>query len=356
MTKRGGPGRALVVGRFLPPGAGHHRIIDLALASGWSVDVVVLGQEGERPGAGVRTKWLTDIHPDVAIHTVTGDETSAGDGAWGDQLRRLGSWDSVIAGPGDPTAVSVGAALGIEVHVTEIAAGLAPPTPTASSALDDLAAHWSELHPVVRAGLTRRIVVLGAESTGTTTLAMDLAAALDVPWVPEQLRHHAEVRAEKAGSIWDVRWTAADFDQIAEDQDELERAIVTTWVADAERSRPGAVGPVVVCDTDALATAVWARRYLGAPAPRFARRAADRPPARYVMTTPDGVAFHQDGLRDGEHLRESMTAWFRTALRAQDVPWIEVTGDRPERLALARRIVAELADEPVIHSGGSHDR
>lgn len=192
----------------------------------------------------------------------------------------------------------------------------------------------------------RRIVVVGAESTGTTTLARDLAARLSVPWVPEYLRRHAEERAAEAGSIWDVVWSPADFDQVAEEQDRLDREVISAWLSDPDGCRPTPTGPLVICDTDALATAMWSRRYLGAPAPRFLQRAAARPPALYLLTSPEGVDFHQDGLRDGEHLRGEMTEWFRTALREQEVPWVEVTGDPSTRVELALRAIEELV-EPV---------
>ena len=42
----------------------------------------------------------------------------------------------------------------------------------------DLPAHWMQLPAPVRAGLAMRVTVVGAESTGTTTLARDLCAAL----------------------------------------------------------------------------------------------------------------------------------------------------------------------------------
>ena len=154
-----------------------------------------------------------------------------------------------------------------------------PPGPDAS---------WSELDPTVRAGLVRRIVVVGAESTGTTTLARELADRLSVPWVPEFLRQYAEERAEAAGTIWDVIWTSADFDRVAEGQDRLERDAISDWVSDPDRSRPTARGSLVICDTDALATSLWKRRYLGSPAPRFLEQAAARPPALYLLTSPEG--------------------------------------------------------------------
>lgn len=209
-------------------------------------------------------------------------------------------------------------------------------------------ASWSDLDPVERAGFVRRVVIVGAESTGTTTLAGDLAGRLSVPWVPEFLRDYCEVRADEAGTIWDVVWTSADFDAVADGQDRIEAEVISAWVSDPDRSRPTEGGPLVICDTDALATALWARRYLGAPAPRFLERAAARPPALYLLTSPEGVDFHQDGLRDGEHIRGEMTGWFRDTLREQAVPWVELTGDPATRVGLALGAIDRVLDEPIV--------
>jgi nicotinamide riboside kinase len=193
-------------------------------------------------------------------------------------------------------------------------------------------------------GPSRRIVVLGAESTGSTTLAEDLAHELDAPLVPEFLRQYARERAAEAGSIWAVTWTSADFDRVADGQDALEADVVAAWGADIDRSQPTATASVIICDTDALATALWHRRYVGASAPRFVRRAASRPPDLYLLTSPEGVDFVQDGLRDGEHLRLEMTGWFRETLAGRSVPWLEVAGDRSTRLRVALEAVEQVTD------------
>jgi nicotinamide riboside kinase len=164
----------------------------------------------------------------------------------------------------------------------------------------------------------RRIVVLGSESTGSTTLAQDLAERLGVPWVPEFLREYADRKAAEAGSIWDIRWSPEDFDAVADGQIALE--------AEAMAAASG----LVVCDNDVLAVAVWHLRYLDVPAPHLLARVT--PPDLYVLTTPDGVPFVQDGLRDGEHVRGPMTEWFRAALADQPAPWIEAVADRRARV------------------------
>jgi HTH-type transcriptional repressor of NAD biosynthesis genes len=167
-----------------------------------------------------------------------------------------------------------------------------------------------------------RIVIVGSESTGSTTLAGDLARRLGVACVAEYLREYAGQKAVEAGSIWTVEWTTADLDAVADGQAALE---VEALAGAAQRGEG-----IVVCDNNVLAVAVWHLRYLGVEAPKLAARAV--PPRLYVLTTPDGVPFIQDGLRDGEHVRGPMTDWFRSALADQPAPWIEAVSDRWARV------------------------
>ena len=180
----------------------------------------------------------------------------------------------------------------------------------------------------------RRVVLVGAESTGTTTLTRQLAEHLGAPCTHEVLRDVCERKAaENGGSFFDVVWTSADFDEVADGQAALEAAALDAWhPADAEGRPLQDLAPLLICDTDHLATAVWHHRYVGGFPRHLLERAAADPPLLYVLTSPEGVDFEQDGWRDGEHLRDDVHGWFQTLLREQDVPWIEVVGSPAERL------------------------
>jgi nicotinamide riboside kinase len=180
----------------------------------------------------------------------------------------------------------------------------------------------------------RRVVLLGAESTGTTTLTGQLAAHLGAPWTYEFLRDVCARKAEEnGGSFFDVAWRTEDFDVVADGQDALEAAALQAWDPTQADGRPlHELAPLLVCDTDNLATAAWHNRYVGGFPSRFLERAAANPPLLYVLTSPEGVAFEQDGWRDGEHVRADMHGWFRTLLDGQPVPWLEVVGSPAERL------------------------
>ena len=187
------------------------------------------------------------------------------------------------------------------------------------------------LAPVVRALYVRRVCVVGAESTGTTTLARDLAGHYGCEWVPEYGRAYCEQRLARAATI---EWSTDDFVHIAVRQQADEDAA----------ARRG--GRLLICDTDALATSIWHERYLGTTSAETMRLADARSYALYILTG-DDIPFVQDGTRDGEHIRGWMTDRFRQALSARSEPWIEVRGSRAERLATARAAVDALLDDPL---------
>lgn len=180
--------------------------------------------------------------------------------------------------------------------------------------------------------MTTRVVVVGAESTGTTTVAEQLArhyAARGGEWaatqcVPEYGREYTEIKwaANPDVDITELQWNSHDFDVIGPEQTRLEEAA----------ARRGS--PVLICDTDAFATAIWKRRYLddasGGPW-------TDVPPrAVYLLTDHDGVPWHDDGMREGDlAVRSAMTGWFSEALTAAGKSWVLLTGTLDERIDLA---------------------
>ena len=95
-----------------------------------------------------------------------------------------------------------------------------------------------------------------------------------------------------------------------------------------------------ICDTDALATAVWHERYLGQRSVDVERLSGGRRYAHTFVTDVD-IPFAQDGLRDGESIRTSMHDLFITRLREAGRPFTVVRGSLEERVEAA---VASIDD------------
>ncbi|MFJ5233610.1 AAA family ATPase [Kitasatospora sp. NPDC088391] len=340
---------ALVIGKFYPPHAGHHFLIRSAADAARQVTVVVMAADSEHIPLADRLGWLRESWRDDPHVRVVGTVDNIPVDYEDPDI-----WDGHVAlmraalRPGEQVdAVFSSEDYGVELArrfdaapvVLDLGRATFPVSGTAVRA--DPAAHWADLEPAVRAGLARRVVVVGAESTGTTTLSRDLAAALRARggphaltgWVAEYGRELtaaklavARARAVRAGA------PAPTVDRL--DWDEADFALVRRRQAEAEERAARAGGPLLVCDTDLLATAVWEERYLGRTGPATWAAARAQPPrALYVLTTEDGVPFEDDGLRDGEHLRTWMTGRFREVLAAHGAPWTEVRGGRAERVA-----------------------
>jgi nicotinamide riboside kinase len=101
---------------------------------------------------------------------------------------------------------------------------------------------------------------------------------------------------------------------------------------------------VLICDTNAFATVLWHRRYIGdhnAAVEEIARHGK----CDLYLLTGDEIPFVQDGLRDGEHIRQEMHRWFEDALAAQSVPWKVLRGSHAKRLQEAIRATASLFEK-----------
>jgi HTH-type transcriptional repressor of NAD biosynthesis genes len=353
----------LVIGKFYPPHLGHEYLIRTAARHCRSVTVGVLGSSVESISIARRVAWLREMFAGDRHVRIVGELDDVpvdynSPAAWAAHVaimrqavqaadREYGSAPAVDAvftseHYGGELARHFGGA-----HVClDNARTLYPVSGTAARA--GPVSQWDLLPTPVRAGMALRVVVLGAESTGTTTLARDLAGALrrrGGAWartarVAEYGREHslnllALARAHKPGATAaDIAWQSADFTVIAAEQCRLED----------EAARHG--GPVLVCDTDAFATRIWHERYMGRPSDEVASLAAAMPArALYLLTGDVGVPFEDDGLRDGEHLRGWMTERFRAMLREQRAPWLEVEGSPDARCLSALAAVDALLEK-----------
>ncbi|ASW55424.1 AAA family ATPase [Plantactinospora sp. KBS50] len=341
----------LVIGKFYPPTLGHHHLIRTAAARADRVTVVCMASAVESIPLADRVDWLRAEHAADPAVTVVGVRCDAPvdltDGTvWAAQVA------SMRAAVGTATDLPVDAVFTGEAYGRELADRLradhvpvdpgrtsVPVSGTAVRA--DLAGGWDLLAPATRAGLATRVVLVGAESTGTTTISRLLAdhyrdlggVWARTGWVGEYGREYTELkwardrRDQPDLALDDLRWGPEDFDAVATGQIRREEAA----------ARAGS--PLLVCDTDAFATAVWERRYLGPRARAgqpWAAGAARR--AVYLVTDHDGVAWVDDGLREGDQqVRAAMTGWFTDALTRAGASWVLLTGDVGQRLALAVR-------------------
>ena len=309
--------RGLVIGKFHPPHRGHRHLIRVALAGADDVTVIVCERADQQFPGALRAAWLREMAPQARVIVVE-DALPADDSrAWAAYTREVLGYapDLVFTSEayGDAYARFLGAR-----HVLVDLERRAVPVSATMIRRDPLA-HWDRLDPCVRAHFARRVCVLGAESSGTTTLARALAAHYRTAWVPEFGREYFEAKQHLPGPM---HWEQGEFAYIAARQNRLEDALARR----CDR--------LLVCDTDSFATRIWQGRYQGFVSPEVVRAAAGRRMDLYLLTD-CGIPFTQDGTRDGEHLRERMQRRFEGELRATGRSFILMAGTPEERLARA---------------------
>jgi NadR type nicotinamide-nucleotide adenylyltransferase len=344
----------LVIGKFYPPHAGHRHLIASAAEQSGHLSVIVLGNRFESLGVQDRADWIAAEfagHPHVGVIAQQDDspEDYDSDEIWKahSELMRLALKNSGVTNidavfTSEAYGYQLADAFGAEHVLVDAGRGTYPVSGTLCR--DDLAAAWPNIIEPARQGMATRIIIVGAESTGTTTLTKALTDhyAERFPLigdVPEYGRLHtydklaAVRRTDLSAGVEDLVWETADFSLIARRQNELENAAASMC-------------PLVIADTDALATVLWERRYAGEGSYGAAAAAADLPRRDvYLVTDHVGVEFEDDGFRDGEHIRADMTEWFKDALTAAGHSWILVTGSHERRMATATQIIDLILEQ-----------
>ena len=351
----------LLIGKFYPPHRGHHAAIRWGGAQCDRFTVVVMSSHRETIPLADRVAWLREEHADDTGVRVTGIPCDApldveDPQVWAAQVATM----RAALRHDDPDAPAVDAVVSHDDYGAELArwfdatwlrAERPAGEPSGTAARRDLAAAWPDLAPATKGGLATRVVVLGAESTGTTTVARALAAhhrARGGVWentacVEEFGRDYTSIKwdaevasARAAGSppppLDEIVWNADDFDLVGAEQARRENAA----------ARNGS--PLLVCDTDAFATAIWERRYLADGAREQPAYAHGRGHV-YLLTDHDGVPWHDDGMREGDlDVRAAMTGWFADALTAAGHSWVLLTGSEQQRVDLAVRTTDQLLE------------
>jgi len=319
-----------IVGKFYPPHPGHKHLIDSARMQVDELVVVIAHHPTQTIPGEVRLAWMQEIHPDCDVRLVP-DELENESQPWADfTVRYLGRPPDVVFSSEDYGPVY--ASLMGSRHVMIDRFRTTVPI-SGTQVRDDPLTFLDQLEPCVRAWFVKRIVLIGAESTGKTTLAEQLACHYRTQWVPEYGREHWERKV--AGLSMNAPlpgWTSEEFVHIAEEQQRREDV--------AARTANG----ILFCDTNAFATGTWHERYYQRRDERVDLIGGRSKADLYLIAAPD-VPFVQDGFRDGEKIRDWMDQRFMEQLKQGSTPWQRIDGPFASRLQKAIAVVDRLTSK-----------
>ena len=168
-----------------------------------------------------------------------------------------------------------------------------------------------------------KIVVLGPESTGKSTLSQKLAAHYNTVWTPEYAREYIENLPRP--------YEQHDLLAIARGQLQL------------EDEKAQQAGDLLICDTDLYVIKVWSEHKYGQCDPQILEQIASRRYDLYLLTYID-IPWENDPQREypDPQMREYFYRIYRDIVMNSGVPWADIRGSYAEREEKAIAAVQEL--------------
>ena len=165
-----------------------------------------------------------------------------------------------------------------------------------------------------------RVALLGAESSGKSTLAAALAARYATLWVPEYLREFVEVRQRVPL--------------------EAEQFFIASTQVEREREAAAGAGKYLFCDTTPLMTALYSHACFGRIDAELAALTASHRYDVTLVTAPD-CPWVADGLqRVSENVRQAIHEQLLLELAARAIAFVLVEGPLAQRLLQVDRVLA----------------
>jgi NadR type nicotinamide-nucleotide adenylyltransferase len=168
----------------------------------------------------------------------------------------------------------------------------------------------------------RRVAILGAESTGKSTLAAALAVHYNTVWVPEYLREFVATQGR----------VPFEQDQLGIARMQLER----------EHAAATGASRFLFCDTTPFMTAIYSGVYWGRVDPQLAALDVDYDYAVTLVAAPD-VPWVADGLqRESEAVRLEVHQALVDKLARRGLAYTLLTGALDQRLRQAQRVLDQV--------------
>jgi len=169
----------------------------------------------------------------------------------------------------------------------------------------------------------RKIVIIGPESTGKSTLSAALAHALDTVWVEEYARLYLEARANN--------YAEPDLLAIAQGQ-----------IREEERALSSA-NKYLVCDTDLYVLKVWSEHHFQRVDAWILETIAARPYDLYLLCDTD-LPWTPDPLREYPDLamRRYFFNVYYDIVQNSGRPWALISGSAEQRLESALAAIRQL--------------
>lgn len=189
---------------------------------------------------------------------------------------------------------------------------------SASLIRHDPFAHWEFIPEPVRPYFVKKICLYGAESTGKSILALQLASRYQTNSVPEVAREYLTTNDFTTDDIIKIGYA-----QIARIELKLQTA-----------------NKVLFCDTDTITTQIYSRHYLNT-VPEVLYTLEKQVHYDHYFLMDIDLPWVADGLRDLGDRREEMMEIFKAELVSRNIPFTLVGGSWQQRLTTIENVLSQ---------------
>lgn len=178
-----------------------------------------------------------------------------------------------------------------------------------------------------------KIVVLGPESTGKSTLCKSLSHHYHSLWCPEYAREFLTIHGKN--------YTYENLLDIAKGQIQMEDEYVEQAIKHEKQT--GTNNKLLFVDTNMYVMKVWCEFVFGNCHQWIIDQIVARPYDLYLLCNTD-LPWAPDNLREypDHETRKKLYHMYKDLLINQEVPWKEISGTNEERLHMAVRHVDEF--------------
>jgi NadR type nicotinamide-nucleotide adenylyltransferase len=195
--------------------------------------------------------------------------------------------------------------------------------------------------------MLKKVVTIGPESTGKSSLCEQLAKHYNTSWCPEYAREYLTIHG--------MQYTYEDLLTIANGQVELEEKYIQ-WAMSNGQSANTPTGhlhsPLTIhhsplfIDTDMYVMKVWCEFVFGTCHQFILDQIATRKYDLYLLCDID-LPWTRDQLREYPEPgpRQRLYAIYKDIMQNQSTPWVEINGNYQQRIQKAINVVDDLVKQ-----------
>ena len=314
-----------------PPTKGHQFLINSATKHCEVVHVMICSLKSETISGELRAQWLRDMYqfnPNVRIIHCTDEnpqypsECTSLDEFYNTYwvptvYKNIKELDVVFTS--EDYGEEFAQYLGVKHIMVDKDRTIVPVSGTAIR--NDALSNWHLIDKQVQRHFMKKVVVLGPESTGKSTLIFNLARYFSANYVEEFGRTYTEVTGTDS-------LTLKDFENI-----------VFGHIDSIKKVEPS---KVVFIDTEAITTQIFCEMYLGSCESDYINEAINNQQFDLYLVLDIDVPWVDDGTRDFPEGREEHLARIKEVLGIRGIPYTLISGSYQERFNKAIKQVEKL--------------